>query len=100
MGCEKGCLQKELVRRCRCLEDINTRIKDHPEMDEIPICNIMDVDQNFCVSQVYQEYNQDKGFAKKCDCPQRCNETYYDIDYSISQWPSKAYKKESNIKIF
>nr|XP_039273463.1 amiloride-sensitive sodium channel subunit beta-like [Styela clava] len=83
LACTKSCIQRELLRNCGCVDDINTILTD------VKICDIMIESESNCVNSVYKRFENDD---LKCICNQLCNETYYSSQYSATLWPSDQHE--------
>lgn len=83
IACEKACIQSTLREQCGCIDDINTLFTD------IPICDILNKNQALCQQKIYGMFENNE---LACNCVQRCNETYYGIQYSTAKWPSEKYE--------
>lgn len=83
IACEKACIQSTMRTNCQCIDDINTLFTD------VPICDLLNQQQAECQKEVYAAFEASQ---LNCNCLQRCNETYYGVQYSTALWPSDQYE--------
>lgn len=117
--CQKTCVQSWILQECKCLDSgfptlPNVSAKFCREDDPFPShCTTQASPQ--CLDIILRAYkrikcarrvqtmiltNSTKIFSA-CGCHPACNETTYDVSYSLSKWPTPGYESDSTfIEIF
>ena len=71
-----------IIDECGCIDEIQA-------VSSAKRCDATIADDRQCRAKVYSDFAEGK---IECDCVHRCNEIYYTMESSISEWPSKKYE--------
>lgn len=117
--CQRMCVQKKILDECNCLDSSfpilsNVTAKFCRQDDIFPeICTVKA--SPVCMEIMLKAYERIKCSQRvqrsvlinatnifyQCSCHPACNETSYDISYSLSKWPTPTYESDSTfVEIF
>ena len=119
IGCQKMCLQQEIVKECDCKDITLPGASMYPDVqfctndDEIALnCNLNATDE--CIAGLYQVYQRltcvrnttarvtrNATYTRECGCYPPCEDVSYDVSYSLSKWPADSFDgEEAFVDIF
>ena len=81
-ACTRSCIQQKIINKCDCIDEIQTTSAARR-------CDATNSSDRECRERVYSEFAES---SFQCECEHRCNEIYYSMESSISEWPSKKYE--------
>ncbi|XP_071506090.1 epithelial sodium channel subunit beta-like [Diadema antillarum] len=80
-SCFKMCLEREMLKQCKCVTDILVNGK---------VCSPINKKQKKCRTDVFKEYIRN---TLGCECQNPCDENVYNARISTARWPSKRYEE-------
>ncbi len=107
--CQKHCLQQTVVNECGCKDislpgqNLYPNVSYCSDDDIIPTdCRLSATQECFdALDKVYENFvcnreviartQRNAKVMKDCGCYPACNETTYDVSYSLSRWPAESF---------
>ena len=114
LSCQKKCTQEAIIKNCGC-QDISlprltgnysdvvfcaddTNISSNCSASATPDCfdGLKSVHAKIiCVRNIKAKMAKNATAMLECDCYPACQETLYDVTYSLSKWPAQGFEGEA-----